>query len=157
MYSRGNGKGDLPYHLPRKKRARYQFDADLAAIWLTERRDAKGQWLRDPNVDVHSMEIPVEASQEGYTYNRQLRDILSQVLQLLPFKQEKVLRMRFGLDGREYTLEEIGVDFNYTREGIRSIEAKALHCLKENAAKGYLESPQSPLNLLRNLKRERRV
>ena len=53
------------------------------------------------------------------------------VLQGLTEREEKVLRLRFGLeDGRTRTLEEVGKEFNVTRERIRQIEAKALRKLK---------------------------
>ena len=56
-----------------------------------------------------------------------LKEQLSEVLQTLTPREEKVLRLRFGLeDGRSRTLEEVGKEFNVTRERIRQIEAKAL-------------------------------
>ena len=61
-----------------------------------------------------------------------LRDITGDMLQTLSPREEKVIRMRFGLDsgGHERTLEEVGQDFNVTRERIRQIEAKALRKLR---------------------------
>ena len=60
-----------------------------------------------------------------------LREQLSEVLQTLTPREEKVLRLRFGLeDGRSRTLEEVGREFNVTRERIRQIEAKALRKLR---------------------------
>ena len=56
---------------------------------------------------------------------------LSSVLSTLTPREEKVLRLRFGLeDGRPRTLEEVGKEFNVTRERIRQIEAKALRKLR---------------------------
>ncbi|MBR6288983.1 MAG: sigma-70 family RNA polymerase sigma factor, partial [Acholeplasmatales bacterium] len=53
------------------------------------------------------------------------------VLATLTEREERVLRLRFGLiDGRQRTLEEVGKEFNVTRERIRQIEAKALRKLK---------------------------
>lgn len=60
-----------------------------------------------------------------------LREQLSEVLDTLTPREEKVLRLRFGLeDGRSRTLEEVGKEFNVTRERIRQIEAKALRKLR---------------------------
>ena len=60
-----------------------------------------------------------------------LKEQLSDVLQTLTPREEKVLRLRFGLeDGRSRTLEEVGREFNVTRERIRQIEAKALRKLR---------------------------
>lgn len=66
-----------------------------------------------------------------YTNNQLLKDEINAVLQGLTEREEKVLRLRFGLlDGRTRTLEEVGKEFNVTRERIRQIEAKALRKLK---------------------------
>jgi len=60
-----------------------------------------------------------------------LKEQLSDVLSTLTDREEKVLRLRFGLtDGRQRTLEEVGREFNVTRERIRQIEAKALRKLR---------------------------
>ena len=60
-----------------------------------------------------------------------LKEELSGVLLTLTEREEKVLRLRFGLqDGRSRTLEEVGKEFNVTRERIRQIEAKALRKLR---------------------------
>jgi RNA polymerase primary sigma factor len=61
-----------------------------------------------------------------------LRDVTGDVLQTLSPREEKVIRLRFGLDaqGHERTLEEVGEDFKVTRERIRQIEAKALRKLR---------------------------
>ena len=63
--------------------------------------------------------------------NTLLKEQLSNVLGTLTDREEKVLRLRFGLeDGRSRTLEEVGKEFNVTRERIRQIEAKALRKLR---------------------------
>ena len=60
-----------------------------------------------------------------------LKEQLDEVLSTLTDREEKVLRLRFGLeDGRSRTLEEVGKEFNVTRERIRQIEAKALRKLR---------------------------
>ncbi len=70
-------------------------------------------------------------SPDQYASNQLLKDEINSVLSGLTDREEKVLRLRFGLyDGRTRTLEEVGKEFNVTRERIRQIEAKALRKLK---------------------------
>ncbi|MBR3840934.1 MAG: RNA polymerase sigma factor RpoD [Erysipelotrichales bacterium] len=70
-------------------------------------------------------------SPDEYANNQLLKDEINMVLQGLTEREEKVLRLRFGLyDGKTRTLEEVGKEFNVTRERIRQIEAKALRKLK---------------------------
>jgi RNA polymerase primary sigma factor len=73
-------------------------------------------------------EAPAPADAASHTL---LREQLMEVLDTLTPREEKVLRLRFGLeDGRSRTLEEVGKEFNVTRERIRQIEAKALRKLR---------------------------
>ncbi len=73
-------------------------------------------------------EAPVPAEAASQTL---LKEQLAEVLRTLTPREEKVLRLRFGLeDGRPRTLEEVGKEFNVTRERIRQIEAKALRKLR---------------------------
>ena len=73
-------------------------------------------------------DAPVPAEAASHTL---LKEQLSSVLSTLTPREEKVLRLRFGLeDGRSRTLEEVGKEFNVTRERIRQIEAKALRKLR---------------------------
>jgi len=70
-------------------------------------------------------------SPDQYASSQLLKDEINNVLAGLTEREEKVLRLRFGLyDGRTRTLEEVGREFNVTRERIRQIEAKALRKLK---------------------------
>lgn len=70
-------------------------------------------------------------SPDDYANRQLLKEEIDMVLQGLTEREEKVLRLRFGLeDGRTRTLEEVGKEFNVTRERIRQIEAKALRKLK---------------------------
>ena len=69
-----------------------------------------------------------------------LKEQLLGILDTLTPREEKVLRLRYGLDdGRPRTLEEVGKEFNVTRERIRQIEAKALRKLRHPSKKKKLE------------------
>jgi len=86
-------------------------------------------------------DIPAPAEAAAFTL---LKEQLMDVLVTLTEREEKVLRLRFGLDdGRARTLEEVGKEFNVTRERIRQIEAKALrklrHPSRSKKLKDYLE------------------
>ena len=80
-----------------------------------------GDFIQDENV-------PVPAEAAAFTL---LKEQLEEVLETLTEREQKVLKLRFGLeDGRARTLEEVGKEFNVTRERIRQIEAKALRKLR---------------------------
>jgi RNA polymerase primary sigma factor len=86
-------------------------------------------------------DAPAPADAASHTL---LREQLNEVLDTLTPREEKVLRLRFGLeDGRSRTLEEVGKEFNVTRERIRQIEAKALrklrHPSRSKILKDYLD------------------
>jgi RNA polymerase primary sigma factor len=86
-------------------------------------------------------DIPAPAEAAAFTL---LKEQLIEVLDTLTEREEKVLRLRFGLDdGRARTLEEVGKEFNVTRERIRQIEAKALrklrHPSRSKKLKDYLD------------------
>ena len=86
-------------------------------------------------------DVPAPAEAAAFTL---LKEQLMEVLDTLTPREEKVLRLRFGLDdGRARTLEEVGKEFNVTRERIRQIEAKALrklrHPSRSKKLKDYLE------------------
>ena len=77
--------------------------------------------------------------------NLNLRSQTSQVLQSLSPREEKVIKMRFGLeDGNEHTLEEVGLRFAVTRERIRQIEAKALRKLRHPSRSRRLQAFVDP-------------
>lgn len=93
-----------------------------------------GDFIQDDNV-------PVPAEAAAFTL---LKEQLVDVLGTLTEREQKVLRLRFGLDdGRARTLEEVGKEFNVTRERIRQIEAKALrklrHPSRSRKLKDYLD------------------
>jgi RNA polymerase primary sigma factor len=65
------------------------------------------------------------------TYTSLLREKIQEVLETLPPRESRILRLRFGLEnGKAYTLEEVGQKFGLTRERIRQIESKALRRLR---------------------------
>lgn len=77
---------------------------------------------------------------EESTARQLLRDKIKEFLNDLSPREQKILKMRFGLeDGRTHTLEEVGQEFGVTRERIRQIEAKALSKLKKGERSGDLE------------------
>jgi RNA polymerase primary sigma factor len=77
--------------------------------------------------------------EEAATYEL-LKEHINETLDLLTPREQKILRMRFGLeDGRMHTLEEVGQEFGVTRERIRQIEAKALTKLRKNRDSKKLE------------------
>ena len=93
-----------------------------------------GDFIQDDNV-------PVPADAAAFTL---LKEQLVEVLSTLTDREQKVLRLRFGLDdGRARTLEEVGKEFNVTRERIRQIEAKAVrklrHPSRSRKLKDYLD------------------
>ena len=93
-----------------------------------------GDFIKDDNV-----QVPADAA--AFTL---LKEQLEEVLGTLTEREQKVLTLRFGLeDGRARTLEEVGKEFNVTRERIRQIEAKALrklrHPSRSRKLKDYLE------------------
>ena len=93
-----------------------------------------GDFIQDENV-------PVPADAAAFTL---LKEQLDEVLGTLTEREQKVLRLRFGLDdSRARTLEEVGKEFNVTRERIRQIEAKALrklrHPSRSRKLKDYLD------------------
>ena len=93
-----------------------------------------GDFIQDDNV-------PVPADAAAFTL---LKEQLVEVLSTLTDREQKVLRLRFGLDdGRARTLEEVGKEFSVTRERIRQIEAKALrklrHPSRSRKLKDYLD------------------
>ena len=73
-------------------------------------------------------------------YTKLLSEKIDEVLEALPYREARILRLRFGLEnGRLYTLEEVGRKFGLTRERIRQIETKALRLLRQPRRSGHLK------------------
>lgn len=125
--------------------------------WPVQKVKAVKNVAREPI----SLEVPVGSEEDSelgdfipdtevespmnQTANRLLAEQIRSVLNTLPAREQKVLRMRFGLDdGYSHTLEEVGYVFQVTRERIRQIEAKALrrlrHPSRSKKLKDYIDS-----------------
>ena len=106
---------------------------------IVQQRVDRPQYLKDDvmrlstneSLDTISEVSPVVVDNCLEELKRQnFKEVVSLVLSSLRPHEERVLRLRFGINTEEHTLEEVGVKFNLTRETIRRIEAKALRKLK---------------------------
>lgn len=125
---------DLPVERVREIMKISQEPVSLETPIGEEEDSHLGDFIQDDNV-------PVPADAATFTL---LKEQLAEVLETLTEREQKVLILRFGLeDGRARTLEEVGKEFNVTRERIRQIEAKALrklrHPSRSRKLKDYLE------------------
>lgn len=125
---------DLPPERVQEIRKISQEPVSLETPIGEEEDSHLGDFIQDDNV-------PVPADAAAFTL---LKEQLVEVLGTLTEREQKVLRLRFGLDdGRARTLEEVGQEFNVTRERIRQIEAKALrklrHPSRSRKLKDYLD------------------
>ena len=125
---------DMPVDRVRDIMKISQDPVSLETLIGEEEDSHLGDFIQDEHV-----EVPADAA----TY-RLLHEQLMEVLSTLTEREQKVLRLRFGLDdGRPRTLEEVGRQFNVTRERIRQIEAKALrklrHPSRSKILKDYLD------------------
>ena len=104
-------------------------EAGAAIIHLHARVPETGAPTGDPAV--YAQFLPVIKQRTDAVININLKEMTEQVLNTLTPREERVIKMRFGLeDGTEHTLEEVGQNFAVTRERIRQIEAKALRKLR---------------------------
>jgi len=125
---------DIPVERVREIQKISQEPVSLETPIGEEEDSHLGDFIQDDNV-------PVPADEAAFTL---LKEQLVEVLSTLTEREQKVLRLRFGLDdGRARTLEEVGREFNVTRERIRQIEAKALrklrHPSRSRKLKDYLD------------------
>ena len=112
---------DMPVERVREILKIYQEPVSLETPIGEEEDSHLGDFIQDDNVPV-----PAEAAAATL-----LKEQLGEVLDTLTDREQKVLRLRFGMnDGRARTLEEVGKEFDVTRERIRQIEAKALRKLR---------------------------
>lgn len=113
---------------------------DIASLDATVGRDSDdedsvlGDFVQDDEID-----SPEEAAS-----NQVLKEQLAEILSTLSDREQKIIRLRFGIGGGQpHTLEQVGEEFDVTRERIRQIEAKALNKLRKNKdtkkLKGYLK------------------
>ncbi len=122
---------DIPVQKVRKVLKIAQEPVSLEMPIGEEEESHLGDFIEDQGVV-----SPAEA-----VINLNLRDQTSQVLKTLTPREEKVIKMRFGLDdGNEHTLEELGQRFAVTRERIRQIEAKALRKLRHPSRSRHLRA-----------------
>ncbi len=148
----------LPVHMGDRVRQIYKMTSDLEqqlgrSPTLEEVAESmlmtvqKLRWIMRVTRKPLSLESPVGEDEESelgsfiedefnpspmqVAYQSMLREKLNEILQGMPLREARVLRMRFGLDdGVEYTLEEVGQKFGLTRERIRQIEGKALRQMR---------------------------
>ena len=100
---------------------------DISSLDASVRDDEEDSVLQDFIEDEDT--VTPEESATGQLLKEQVRDLLSSLSE----REQKILRLRFGLeDGKQHTLEEVGQEFSVTRERIRQIEAKALAKLKKH-------------------------
>ena len=112
---------DLPVERVREIMKISQDPVSLETPIGEEEDSHLGDFIEDENAPA-----PAEVAS-----NAMMREQLQEVLHTLTPREEKVIRLRFGLeDGQAHTLEEVGKEFNVTRERIRQIEAKALRKIR---------------------------
>ena len=108
---------------------------DISSLDASVRDDEEDSVLQDFIEDEDT--VTPEESATGQLLKEQVRNLLGSLSE----REQKILRLRFGLeDGKQHTLEEVGQEFNVTRERIRQIEAKALAKLKKHKdSKRFME------------------
>jgi len=105
--------------------------------------------------------LPDEGNIEENVINMSLKERTIKILATLTPREEKILRMRFGIGEKsDYTLEEVGVDFDVTRERIRQIEAQGLRKLRHPKRAGILSAHSTayrPLDKCLQLNRDSKL
>jgi RNA polymerase primary sigma factor len=100
---------------------------DISSLDASVRDDEEDSVLGD-FIEDEDAKTPTESASEQL-----LKEQVKQILGSLTEREQKILKLRFGLeDGKSHTLEEVGQEFSVTRERIRQIEAKALAKLRKN-------------------------
>lgn len=92
-------------------------------------REVGDEW-RDTLADL--LEDSNTLRPDQFAEKNTLRDNLDMILGMLDDREAKIVKMRYGIDGPKYTLEQVGEEFNVTRERVRQIEQKVIQKLKEH-------------------------
>lgn len=112
------------------------FSANILSLETTF--NLFGISIKDTLIDKESQTI------QEMVFDKMFNESVASVLQTLTYREEAVIRFRFGFYGRCYTMEEVGNEFNITRERVRQIEAKALrklrHPVRSNRLLAYAEN-----------------
>jgi RNA polymerase primary sigma factor len=142
-------------HLLEQKFGREPTIDELAALMETPKQ--KVEWMIRVSWLPLSLETPINEDDDESelgdfvedkdiptpsqsVYTKLLSEKIEEILESLPFREARILRLRFGLEnGRFYTLEEVGRKFGLTRERIRQIETKALRRLRHPRRSGQLK------------------
>lgn len=132
----------------------YRLGYDRVGCWCCPNNNQRAQFLSKIHMPEQSKKWRefligfakkiVKPDPETYVYlsvqYKMLQEEIRDVLSTLTPREEKVLLLRYGFDGRERTLEEVGAEFNITRERIRQIEVKALKKLKHPSRSKHLKA-----------------
>ena len=117
---------DRIYHLGVPTQKVVEVDTDTAFRLMPERQMAL-------------LEAPAEDAPEAIANKHEQREAIERVLSTLTFRESMIIKLRYGLDGYTYTLEEVGRIFKITRERVRAIEARAIRKLQHPKRAGPLE------------------
>ncbi len=94
---------------------------------------------------------------DQYVNKRLTREKLDEILKMLDEREAKIIKMRYGIDWPRYTLEQVGAEFNVTRERVRQIEAKVLEKLREHEWLQKLLGIEDYAERLKKLKKEWKI
>jgi len=129
---------DYYYRITKNKRNHLvQQKCDRPSYTKNDVMFLEDRFSYDSNIDNVCNNVDSELEE----YRRQnLKQVVTKILSTLTPKEEKVLRMRYGINTKEHTLEEVGLQFSVTRTRITQIEAKALRKLKHHSRSKELKN-----------------